>query len=356
MIQVPTLKHDLNELRTLSKFLNMVNGKELTSIHTPCYKPVMIKYLTDLKKYTGIETTDIKKFFDGLSLRYISEFKTITNEITAILMFGILYYSRLGRHDLAESFYILLAIRFYTNRVNQHWIKYCKNETWDLALNNLSQKHLFKVKKGISNSVYYLALTEYNKQKSLLISKKLTEEELLKIIYALRHRINQSVRSFANRYFDIEDSENKQGVYTTDEQSEISNINLLANNISERICTYSQIDELALRESITKSGIRRDLSKEIISEMSSIEYKDNIKFIIILISKIVNIKEICQKQPFIVRKIIQDRQRIGNYSIKQELLNMTNTMGIYGIKNVNKDQIAILLTNYLTLYIKNRTC
>lgn len=357
MIVIPDkLKDSPPEIKELNNFLVRTNGKELTSIHTPCYQPTMIKYHVDLKRLIGVEKYDMDSFFKNLTAQYMSSFKILQNDITSILVIGIIYYSRHKRYDIAESLYILLAIRFYTNRVSLHWKKYCKNDVWDLALRNLSQKHLFKVKNGVSNSIYYLAIIEYNKHKQKLSSSKITDKDVLDLVYALRHRIAQSVRSFANRYFDIEQGGNTSVEDSKEQTGELENVNQLANVMSERICTYSQIDKESLDESILKSRIKRDIATSIIAELSTIQFKDNVRFMIVLLFKVNNLKDICTKQSYMLRKIITNTMKVGGYSIKGELLKIADEMKNPLIKNLNKDQIVLLLASYITTYIRRKVC
>lgn len=360
MISVPKLKDSPNDIKALSNYLVRTNGYELSKLHTPCYKAVMIKYFSDLKVLTGIQKQDFDNFFNTMvDPEYRNVFKVLKNDITSIIIMGIIYYSRHKHKDLAESLYILLAIRFYTNSFSKHWKMYCKEDVWDLAFTNLSQKHLFKLKNGISNTLFYLASEEYKLRQNRFSSTTITEKEILKYVYILRHRISQSVRSFANRYYDIEQNENTLNLNKQkeiDNTTDIVNINLLSNNISERICTYAQVDQKVLLESIKNSSLRRDISISIINELSNIRFKENIRFIIILISKIINLKEICTRQPYLVKQILLDKKRIGSYSIKDEIYKLTETMNTTGIKSVNKDQIISLIANYITLYIKTKVC
>ena len=359
MIRVPKLKDSPQELKMLNTYLVRTNGYELSKLHTPCYQPTMIKYVADIKNLTGIEKQDIDEFFNVIiAPEYRNVFKILKNDITSIIMISIIYYSRHQHHHIAESLYILLAIRFFTNSYSKHWSKYCKEETWNLALNNLSQKHLFKIKNGLSNTLFYLASIEYNNTKHRFSSNNITEKELLAFIYMLRHRVSQSVRSFANRYYDIENNQTGDSSKQKELESTNDNINvgLIANSISERICTYAQVDQKCLLESINNSRVRKDLAVNIINELSTVRFKESVRFIVILISKIINLKEICTKQPYLVRQIILDKKRIGNYSIKDEIYKLTDTMSTSGIKSINKDQIISLLANYITLYMKSKMC
>ena len=352
---VPDLKISPQEVRQINNLLVKINGYELSKLHTPCYQPTMIKYSADIRNLTGIQQKDLDIFFNSIvTPEYANVFKILKNDITSILLISIIYYSRQKQHHLAESFYILLAIRFYTNSFSKHWSKYCKEDVWNLALTNLSQKHLFKLKNGLSNSILYLSSIEYANNKAKFMSDSLTGTDVIKFIYMLRHRISQSVRSFANRYYDIENSGQNASQNTT--ETENINVNLISNSISEKMCTYAQIDNKALAESIIKSNLRRDLAVSIIHELSTIQYKDQVRFTIVLMAKINNLKDLCTKQQLMVRKILGDKLRISNYSVKEEILKISNSMSIFGIKSVNKDQVVSLIANYITLYTKNRIC
>ena len=356
MIDVPILKSSPVELRAIQNFVTRVNGFELSKLHTPCYKPVMIKYTKDIKNLLGMDENDLNVFFNSIiEEKYQKAFKMLKSDITMLLFIGIIYYSRLKKYDIVESLYILLTIRLYANRANQFWQKYCKEDIWDIALKNLSQKHLYKVKNGISNSILFLASHEFNKNKNILASKSITHEQAIKMIYMLRHRINQSVKSFGKRYYEIE-SEAKQQNEIKDKTKENINVGIIANQIADKICTYSQIDIQSFNEALNRSRIRKDLALPIIQGISRIEYRDNIRFIILLMSKIINFSDICIKHQYVTKAIISDRIKINNYSIKKEILDMVDSLMLLQTNSMNKDQIVMLVSTYIGYYIKTTIC
>jgi hypothetical protein len=356
MIAVPILKSSPVELRALQNYVTRVNGFELSKLHTPCYKPVMVKYTKDMKNLLGIEDSDLSIFFDAIvDEKYRAAFKMLKSDITMLLFIGIIYYSRLKKYDIVESLYILLAIRLYANRANQFWQKYCKEDIWDIALKNLSQKHLYKVRNGISSTVLFLASHEFDKNKNILASKSITHEQAIKMIYMLRHRINQSVKSFGKRYYEIE-AEAKQQNEIKDKTKENINVGLIANQISDKICTYSQIDVQSFNEAVTRSRIRKDLALPIIQGLSRIEYRDNIKFIILLMSKIINFSDICIRHQYLTKSIVSNRIKINNYSIKDQILEIVDSLMLLQTKSMNKDQITILVSTYIGYYIKTTIC
>jgi hypothetical protein len=77
---------------------------------------------------------------------------------------------------------------------------------------------------------------------------------------------------------------------------------------------------------------------------------------IVLLFKVNNLKDICTKQSYMLRKIITNTMKVGGYSIKGELLKIADEMKNPLIKNMNKDQIVLLLAAYITTYIRRKVC
>lgn len=357
MLIVPDLKNTPIEIRSVNRTLANITGTEFSKLMSPCYYPKMVKYWLELKDATGLDESKIKMFYKGFTNQYITQFRVISNDITTLIILGIIYYSRIKEMETVKLFYYLLAIRFYSNLVHRNF-KYCKEETWELTLQQLSQKHLYKIQNGMSNSLMYLANVELQKQFSTLSKKEMTEVELLEIVYALRHRISQSMRSFTVKYYQLDaDKEGKVSTSVGDE--ELSNITLLVDKISSSICTYNQIDKIALIKALNTTGIIKDVGIKLIEEMSSVEYKDKIRFILILMNRIVETKEWCldSKRSNLVRKIIADKIKINKYSIKSQILELVNEIDQqHSARNINKNQVVGFITNYLTLYVRNRNC
>ncbi len=362
MIVVPTLRNSPTEIRTLYKFLSRLTGEEFSKIMGTCYYPKFIKHWMDLQIQTGVKKQDIMNFTAGFDKEHYSKFKTINNEISVLIIMCMIYYSRIGEYELVKLFYYLLALRFYSNLIHKYF-KFCKDDVWEMALTKISQKHLYKIKGGVSNSLMYLAQVELDKQYKLLGGDHLSDESIVEIVYALRHRINQSLKSFSNQYYnlseEIEKSGKAGGMGTSEGDEELNNIGLLSEKISISINTYGQVDKLALIKAITSSGIRRDVAIEMVTDLSTIDHKAKIKFLIILMHKLSPVPEWCMdsKRNSLVRKIILDTKHINKYSIKSEIFDLIDGFeNKYKLKTINKNQLAVFLAHYLTIFVKNRYC
>lgn len=361
MIVIPELKSSPNELRNLQRYLSKIVGDEFSKITTACYYPKFIKYWNEIQIQTGIKLTDIKNFSAGFEKEYYSNFKSISSDFSGLTLIGIIYYSRIKQYEVVRLFYYLLALRFYSNFIHKY-MKFCKPEAFDAALSKISDKHLFKVRNGISNSIMYLANIELEKQYPLLSSNKLTDESLLKLIYSLRHRINQSFKSFSNQYYlvakEIEVG-TAGGEKRLDITDEISNIVYTADKISMSINTYGQVDGVALKKAISFSGIRQDVADDIVVDMSIVDHKQKVYFLIILMHKMSPIENWCTepKRLTLVRKVLADNLKINKYSIKSEIISLIESFeNYYKLKTLNKNQLVVFIMHYITLYVRNRYC
>lgn len=362
MIVVPELKNTPSEIKVLHKFLSRLTGEEFSKIMGTCYYPKFIKHWIDMQIQTGVKKNDISNFTAGFDKEHYSKFKTINNEISVLIIMCIIYYSRIKQYELVKMFYYLLALRFYSNLIHKYF-KFCKDDVWEMSLTRISQKHLYKIKGGISNSLMYLAQVELDKQYELLGSDRLSDERIVEVVYALRHRINQSLKSFSNQYYSLSEEIEKGGkgggISTSEGDEELSNIGLLSEKISISINTYGQVDKLALIKAISSSGIRRDVAIEMITDLSVVDHKAKVKFLIILMHKLIPVQEWCMdsKRNGLVRKILTDTKHINKYSIKAEVLDLIDGFeNKYKIKTINKNQLAIFMAHYLTLYVRNRYC
>lgn len=343
--------NDSNVYRYISKIL----GNEIVSISKPCYYPKLIKYFKDLQRITNIDQSKIKKFKSNISKKY-SSFNIYTDNYTVMLIISILYYSQKKKYEIAKLFFNFLAIKFYSSRLHLHLSKFCSEDLWIIALNNLSPRHLFKVQKGISNSLMYMANAEYNKFKNILSNPDIDDKELVRIIYGLRTRLAQSVRSFSEMYYKLY---KEKSTKKTDEDGEISGTQLIADKYSMLICVYGQIDKIALSKSIISSGLRKDLAVSMITQLTNPEYKDQLRFIMILLGRLANIKNICveKSRNKVIRKIGSKSKIAGKYTIKDEILKLLYSLNIgYQLKTIYSAQLVNFFSNYITIFLRNRIC
>jgi len=338
------------------RYISRILGEELSEISKPCYKPKVIKYFSDLQHILDINNDKIETFISGIIVPYPHIFKIYKDKFTVLLLIATIYYIRKEKPEIAKAFFTFLALKFYSSRVHKHFQKFCSGDLWILTLDRLSPKHLFRTQKGIPSSLLYISEFDFNKNKEKIKSQKLRDKELGDIVYGLRTKIAQSVRSFAQLYYKIyEDSSSR----TVSEEDELGGAKLIADKISMTICTFGQIDKGALSKAIINSRLRKDLSISIISQLSASEYKDKIRFIIILISRLGDLKSVCKDTDRLklIRRINSNFKIGGKYILKNEIKELLYSLESgYQLKNLYDIQLINFFSHYITLFIGSRIC
>jgi len=358
LIQVPEFTESKKHTE-IYRYLSRVVGNELSKLTKSCYKPSFVLYHADLKKMTGITDDVIKEFRSKIDKKYRNGFQIFNDKYTLLIVIYMLRCAKEKRWELVKVLYMLLAIKFQSSLVYRAFPKYCNEEVWNIALDRVSARHLYRTEGGISNAVVYLTNVEFKKNKKILSKPVMTDDELVQgIVMSLRHRLAQSMRSFTIVYYNIEKDYKKGGVID-DEEKEESGARLIAEKITMIMCIYNTIDKTALRKSIVDSGIRKDLGISIITHISDPEHKEDVKFIILLLNRLYPLVDnmcIETRRNKVVRKVLQGG-KVRDYVVKDEIVKMLMTLeNKHQLKTVPEKQLVLFFTNYLTLYIRHRIC
>jgi len=347
----------INETQ-INRSISKMVGYEFSYISKTCYYPKLIKYKEDITRLTQITDDDIKEFRKSLSQKYGS-FAILTERYTVMLLLAQIHFAQKKKTTISELFFYVMAIKFYSSVLHKGLPKFCSNDIWNRALENISPKHLFKSKNGIPNAVDYLTKEVFKKYISSISKNKIDEHTVFRMVYELRHRLSQSTKSFVGVYYKIAEEVQKKSLNAEEGQEEVADIQLASDKISMSMCTFSQIDETSLKQAILKSGIKRELGYLMVSEFSAVEYKDQIRFITILTCRLSkNLNNFCQEQSRnnTIRKIANG-SRFGNYVIKDQIIKLIKSLESgYRFKTINKNQLVIFFSHYLTLFIKSKTC
>jgi hypothetical protein len=280
----------------------------------------------------------------------------VTESYTSVLIQSILYFIKEGEREIALMLHHILTIKFHSSMMHILFPKFCADDAWKIALEKISMKHLYKQKGDIPSSILYLS--EIIFEKYLPKMKNIDDFTLIRWVYEVRHRIAQSAKSFAELCHKIT-IEKKSGVIDSPEEVEARDIQLVADKVSMSMCTFGQIDNIALEKAINRSGIRREIAKQIVTELSDETYRNNIKFLLVLINRLHDrLKELCtdNKRNIIIRKIMVGT-KVGNYSPKNQIIELVDSLeSNYRYKTINQDQIVLFVSNYVLIYTANKIC
>lgn len=342
------------------RYLSRVVGFEIANMAKACHLTKLTKYWKDMYYLTNFDESEIKRFKSRLP-RDVQKREIFIDKHNIFVMINMIHCINSGDFQLLDMVLKFYGIKSYSHLIHMHFPKYCKDDIWNLTLSEISERHLYKAKRGIPNAVLYILDEQGNKELKRM-NKNITIDNLSKLIYNIRSRIWQSVKAFANLYYKL-DEENKVGISSEESGSgedkiQVDSIQLVSERISSLICTYSQIDEDSVSISIKKSGLKKETGISIISEISDNQYRMNIKFLLVLLLKFKPVKEVCveNKRNFMIRKV-ELGVKVANYTIKEEILKFLYSLEIGNdLKKLNKSSLVIFFVNYITLFLRKRVC
>lgn len=343
------------------KYMSRLIANELSYITKPCYFSKFVKYDLDIQRKLNISNIEINTFINSIDFTNIIAFrKGFSDKKTIVSLLGVLNYIN-KNEEISKLFFQYLTIKFYSSRIHIHFPKFCNDKIWDRSFEILSPNHLYKKSGGIANFIMYIANFDFEKAKSKFKNPKLTDRDLYLIVLGLRTKISQSVKSFAQSYYKVAkevEGSDKSKSDPLENDAQVSGTQLIADKISMLMCTYQQIDEGALNYSISIAKINKDIATNILVELSKVENRDKIKFIIILIGKLNDLKSVCieQSRNNLIRKIISTKI-LKKYDIREEVIKILSGLdNSYKWANIDKNQLSIFFINYLLIYMRNRIC
>lgn len=262
-------------------------ANELQYLSNDCYYPktadifkeLMVQCQTDEKKLNAYSKARFKPFPRWKNAKIANDSKT-----TLIVL---ILEDFIDKKDNAAAIQCinLLALRFYTN-ILRKFITFCNPNYFRGALNRLSHNHLFIKKKSIGASILHLGYEVFVKNKTYF--EKDDVEQIAKTIYELRGRINQSIKSFAIKYYEISKDQTSiklQDEDLPDQQTIDKQIRVKSGNLARELTIYGHKDYEALRyaQRITKQN--QKLANEYITELSNSKYNNDLELAFYLFMK-----------------------------------------------------------------------
>lgn len=348
----------------LKNLIVRIVSKNLSSLSEPCYYPELKKHYYELLKITELTEKDIKDFVKRRwSGKKESNFATNTDSISNFLVF-LLQYFLLKKDNLSYNYVMILyIIRHYTNLMHKHF-KFCNPNSFKYALETLTKTHLFSREKTISNALYYMAKEMIRRWTESLRKNDLDSIGLF--MREARHRVSQSVKSFAQTYYKI--SEEGTGIKTEELPSETEDENSyqiqsteksirVIDDITKKITVYKYFNKKLQEDARRISKINASLATQIISKLNNTKYSDLILLIFkLFVRDISNINQICGKDyENYVRQLMSIKRTKAKVYFKQQI----NILLIEILKEFNfsnkyeelTSQTQFLINLFLALYL-----
>lgn len=341
---------------TVHRKISQIVGGEISNFAKPCYYPKLVRYFKDIKSWLGITDNQIRMFISqNLGPKYRS-MSIIKDTQTILIVMAIIYFLRASKRDISSLFYQFLALKFQYNLMHRQF-KYCNPDIFAMALEHISHRHLYKTQGGIPSTISYLAAAEYKRYSKILGGPKLTDKNIVNFTYALRTRLSQSIKSFADAYYKIA-APGGARLRRDEEETTEDKLENISDKLVMNMTTYGNIDKAALIEAINVSGLRKELSVKIISELSVPEYKDQLKYIIKLMHRLGDLRSVCikSKRLSLIRKI-SSGQKVGGHSLRDQFLKLFKQIpSAHCLTSIYDQQLVIFACHYFTLYFRGRIC
>lgn len=366
-------KAKINDIQLKSLIVRTV-AKNLSSLSQPCFFPELKKNLYELLKVSGLEEKDIRDYarrrWKG---RKEAKFSVVIDAASNFYIFLLQYFLQNKDQVAYQHMMVLYMLRQYANLMHKHF-KYCNPDAFQYTLETLTKTHLFAREKTISNAIYFMSKEMIRRWTNDLKQDDL--DKIGKFMQESRHRISQSVKSFAQTYYivsekglglkteelptDNEDDENSYQEKSAEKGSRV------IEDIVSKISIYRYKDITAQEKARTLSKINSSLATQIVNQLNTTKHSDILRLIFKkYIEELSNMKQLCGKE---YEKHVRQLMSLKRTKMKIYFKQQVNILLIELLKDFNYSEkynsqtnqtqflINLFLAYYLTMLLRNTLC
>ena len=371
-------KANFNDV-ALKRYVSTLTVNELNNLAEPCYFPDWQKHYHELLHATGLDDKDIKAFAkrfyaeteSSITMAKYGKVSQLQIDPGSNLLVILMHHFLLKKDQQTYStLMILYLIRQYGNALHKSFPKFCDSEVFSYTLDHLNPTHLFTREKTIANAIFHLA-TEIRRRFTPAILE-LDADKISKMIRESRSRITQSIRSFAEAYYEYK--EKGLGTVTQKEPIEGEDVypqelekgNRVAEDVAKKICVFKEMDYKAIDQAKALTRINTSLTIIIAKALQKPELMQDVKFIIELFFKdMKSVNDICGKNSIsYIKKLMSIKRTSKSVYFKQEintlLLKVIQDSSLQSkynkLTSQTQFQINSFLAFYLAFYTKNLIC
>lgn len=363
------IKIQESQLKTL---VVHIVAKNLSALSEPCYYPELKKHYYEFLKLSNLTEADIKGFVKRRwKGRKEAKFLTTTDVIANFYVFLMQYFLSKKNNQIYINLMILYIIRHYAALLHKHF-KFCNDDIFKYTLETLTKTHLFFREKTISNALYYMAQEMLRKWTTGLTKGNL--DNISAFMIESRHRVSQSVKSFAQNYYKIskegvgikteelpsDEDENSYQVQTKERSTKV------IDDITQKITIYRYTDRKAQEEARRSAKMNASIATQIVSKLNNVKYSDIIRLILKLyIRDIKEVKNLCGKNyDNFVRQLMTLKRTKEKIYFKQQIsILVVMLIKDFGYKEkydtlTSQTQflINLFLAYYLTMIVRDTLC
>lgn len=314
---------DYKKLHTF--ILNKVSI-ELSNLVEDCYYPKISTLYKELLYQTN---SDSKSLLEYSKKKYKKpKWRLLHDPQTTLLVLIVQEFIKINDMAAAISAFNLFSLRYYTNLMHKY-IKFCNPDYFRTALNKLSHNHLFTTKKTIGSSILYLSKEVFKRYEKDLRNDN--ADQIAQMIMVLRHRFNQSMKSFYKKYYEA--SEKKDVIKTEEEDSykdetQERQLRQIVDRISKDICIYRRVHKPSIEASVQITSFNKRYANEYAIAASNPKHIDNVNLLLFLMLKQVKDLSVIGKTDFLeyIRRLMAVKVSKQPIYFKKTLTEIHNTI------------------------------
>jgi len=357
----------------LKKFITTSAARELSALSEPCYYPKTKRFYFELLNILKIKDKDVKEFVKRTYKGTKAEKFQVVNDVGTNLLVFVMHYFLKSRDQQSFSAAMAYYMVIQYSRLMHKQIKYCYPEVFKYTLDTLTRTHLFFREKSIPNSLYYLSTQMQNAYKDDI--KNWDVDRIIHFIQGSRHRISQSVKSFAEAYYRNQKAGagiKTQGELQDDDDSNNYQYQVLekgqkiVDDITKKIISYKVIDRAAFDEAKKISKVKTSIATVIANGLMKEKHYNNIKIALQLFVKEAKTVDMVCGDAFYkyVKRLMAVKRTVAQLYFKAqinilliEVLKDAGQLKTYE-KYTSQTQFIInsFLAFYLTIMVRRSVC
>ena len=356
----------------LKRYLMVHVAQEYSNLVEPCYYPKVSMIFKDLLAIANTTEEKLRQYSLEKYGPQRESFKIVHDPYTTLLVLFVQEFLKNNDYSGAQAAFDLFALRTYSNTLHKFTTPkgsnrqpICINDVFQSALESLSLNHIFKKKKTISSSIAYFSRDILMKYKRFL--EEDDSNRIFNMIYSLKNRIKQSVKSLMVKYYDI--YKNKSSNKTKDEEvydtTHETRLRAFIDRVSEDMCVYRKKNNVALQMATQLTKFNRHYSVDYVNSLAQPRFSDDIKLAYYLLLKDLPDFSIIKQNKFLdyiktklsiksTKQQVYFKKAVNDIQMKViDDLNMNDWYSNLTIqsKAVSRNFIAYYLALYLRYYV-----
>jgi len=360
---------DVNKLK---RFIITNAARELSALSEPCYYPKTKRFYFELLDILKVKDRDVKdlvkRTYQGTKAASWNLWKHPATNLLVFLMHYFLDTNDRVSYSATMVYYIIIQF----SRLMNKQIKYCDPDAFRYTLDTLTKTHLFFREKSIPNSLYYLSTQMQNKFTDGLLRWNI--DDIIAFIGESRHRISQSVKSFAESYYKNKKSGIAIRTQGNEPEGETDNYQYqvlqrgqkIVDDVAKKITMYKTIDAKSFDTAREITKIKTSMATTIAQGITNSKYFNNIKIALqLFIKEVTSASMLCGNEYVpLIKKLMSVKRTIAQLYFKAQinilLLDVLKDMDFLKEYEKYTLQTQFIISSFLAFYItsilRNSVC